>query len=161
MEGGQRAENESTCLMLLPDDITVGNVKPVLFRRDVDESGDRGPNEIAADLLGIHGDRVRCFSVRGFDQKLGYALHLFIDLQGVEHQLPHNTNATQFWLISNLPEEPPHVSPASINGPALLTGEDFHTGDYVDLTMEDWEKIKRICKAVQPNAMFHPPQPME
>eukprot|EP00967_Tisochrysis_lutea_P047866 scaffold58342_cov28-Tisochrysis_lutea.AAC.1 len=28
MEGGQRAENESTCLMLLPDDITVGNVKP-------------------------------------------------------------------------------------------------------------------------------------
>lgn len=32
-----------------------------------------------------------------------YALHLFLDLQGVEHGLPHNTNATQLWLIANLP----------------------------------------------------------
>ncbi|KAF5825774.1 hypothetical protein DUNSADRAFT_7037, partial [Dunaliella salina] len=105
-----------------------------------------GPNEIAADLCGIPG-------------QTGYALHLFIDLQGVEHQLPHNTNATQLWLIANLPEEPPYVSPASISGPALLTGENFHTGNYVDMTKEDWEKIKRICKAVQPNAIFHTPQP--
>jgi len=30
-----------------------------------------GPNEIAADLLGIHGERLRCFSVPGFEKKLG------------------------------------------------------------------------------------------
>jgi hypothetical protein len=34
-----------------------------------------------------------------------YVLHAYIDLQGLEHGLPHNTNATQLWLVANLPEE--------------------------------------------------------
>lgn len=28
---------------------------------------------------------------------------MYIDLQGVEHKLPHNTNATQLYLIAHLP----------------------------------------------------------
>ncbi len=40
-------------------------------------------------------------------------------------QLPHNTNASQFWLCANLPEEPPTVMPSSISGPALITADDI------------------------------------
>ena len=37
-------------------------------------------------------------------------------------QLPHNTNATQMWLSSNLPNE---ALPQSISGPVLITADDI------------------------------------
>ena len=35
----------------------------------------------AADLLGIKGERVRCFSVPHMEKKFGLAVHMYIDLQ--------------------------------------------------------------------------------
>lgn len=49
-------------------------------------------------------------------------------------------------------DEPPQVYPASIHGPVLLSAENFKTEEYADLTLDDWAKIKSMCRAVQPNA---------
>jgi len=81
---------------------------------------------------------------------------MYIDLQGLDHKMAHNSNATQLYLIACLPEEPPQVSPASIHGPVLLSAENFKTEEYVDLTLEEWKKIKALCRAIQPNAQFTP-----
>lgn len=150
----------SKCLLLSADDGEESGsamIKQVVFERD--ERGEGSLDDAAADLLGIHGERVRCFSLPGFEKKLGLSLHMYIDLQGQEHGMAHNTNATQLFLIAHLPEEPPQVSPASIHGPVLLSAEAFRTEEYVDLGPEDWAKIKAICKAVQPNAQFVPYEP--
>lgn len=37
-------------------------------------------------------------------------------------QLPHNTNATQFWLSAHLPGD---ATPESISGPVLITADDI------------------------------------
>lgn len=38
-----------------------------------------------------------------FEKAMGWSVHLYVDLQGIEHKLDHNTNASQLWLIANLP----------------------------------------------------------
>lgn len=149
----------SVCLLLTADGVEGDvEVKPVKFARD--ERGDGSIDDAAADLLGIHGDRVRCFHLPFGEKKLGFSLHMYIDLQGVDHKLPHNSNASQLWLISNLPEEPPHVSPSSIHGPVLLSATNFKTDEYIDMTPEHWQKIKAVCRAIQPNAQFVPYEPL-
>ena len=50
--------------------------------------------ESAAGLMKLHTDRVRAYHLPGFD-RVHYALHMYFDMQGVQHKLPHNTNATQ------------------------------------------------------------------
>jgi hypothetical protein len=40
-----------------------------------------------------------------FEAAIGWSVHMYVDLQGLEHKLDHNTNASQLWLISNLPDE--------------------------------------------------------
>lgn len=146
----------SNCLLLSSDDAegSTDMIKQVLFQRD--ERGEGSLDDAAADLLGIHGERVRCFSLPGFEKKLGLSLHMYIDLQAREHGMAHNTNATQLFLIAHLPEEPPSVYPASIHGPVLLSAEAFPSEEYVDLGLGDWTKVKAICRAIQPNAQFVP-----
>lgn len=56
-------------------------------------------------------------------------------------------------MISHLPSEPPDVID-SIHGPALLTAEETGTQTYMDLSLADWEQIKRVCRRVQPAAQF-------
>jgi hypothetical protein len=34
----------------------------------------------------------------------------------------------------------------------LLSAENFKTEEYVDLTLDEWKKIKALCRAIQPNA---------
>lgn len=152
-------KSDSMCLMLLPDDKEGEEmVQQVLFKRD--ERGEGSIDDEAAKLLGIAGERVRCFVLPGFEKKAGFSLHMYIDLQGMEHKMAHNTNATQLYLVAHLPDEPPDVSPASIHGPVLLSAENFRTEEYIDLTVaEHWAKIKAICKAIQPNAQFVPYEP--
>lgn len=31
--------------------------------------------------------------------------------------------------------------------------------EYMDLSLEDWKKIRALCRAVQPNAQFVPYEP--
>lgn len=157
----ESGSSDSYCLLLLPDTADADSkelVSRVLFKRD--ERGDGSIDDAAADLLGVRGDRVRCCSLPGgFEKKLGLSLHMYIDLQGMQHGLPHNTNATQLWLIAHLPEEPPEVQPSSIHGPVLLSAEDFKTEEYANIDKELWGKIKAICRAIQPNAQFLPYEP--
>ncbi|KAJ9515563.1 hypothetical protein QJQ45_021677, partial [Haematococcus lacustris] len=109
-------------------------------------------DDAAAALLGIDSDKVRCMQVPHIEKKLGFTLHFYFDLQGVEHGLPHNTNATQLYLIASLPDEPPDVVPASIHGPVLLSATDFKTEEYIDMTLGHWDQLKSMCLDVQPNA---------
>lgn len=139
---------------MLQDDTAGGGVQEVNFVRE--PSRNKGSIEAAGELLGCQGsncDRIRCLHLPLLD-KLGYALHIYIDLEGVRHGLPHNSNATQLFLISNLPDEPPAVSPDSIQGPAILTVEMVNTQQYVDLSTADWDKLKTLCRKFQPSAMF-------
>lgn len=53
--------------------------------------------EDAAGALGLPKERastLRAYHLPLFD-RLGYALHLYFDLQGLSHGLAHNSNATQ------------------------------------------------------------------
>lgn len=139
--------NSSMCLLLEEDD-KGGNIQQVQFDRSADDV-----LEAAAQLMG-HKEckRVRCFHLPMFD-KFGFAVHMYLDLQGVEHHHPHNTNATQLFLIANLPAEPPEVQPDSIQGPALLCAEDKN-GAYIDLDLAQWQKMKEMCWKIQPSAAF-------
>lgn len=142
-------KTESTCLKLF-DDGDGGRVELVTFKRDEDGSGDT--DAAAAHILGIDGERVRCHSLPGaWDKKLNLAVHLYIDLEGVQHKLPHNTNASQFWLAAHLPGD---ATPEAISGPVLVTADDIKTEEFVDLTMEHWEKIKEMCKEACECAVF-------
>jgi hypothetical protein len=87
-----------------------------------------------------------CSLPGGFDKKMNMALHLYIDLQAEQHKLPHNTNASQLWLAAHLPQEPPEVSPSSISGPVLVTADDIKTEEFVELSLDDWEKLKKLCQ---------------
>jgi hypothetical protein len=40
------------------------------------------------------------------------------------------------------------VQPDSIHGPVLLTAEDFHNEEYVQLGAEEWAKICKACQQV-------------
>ncbi|KAL6748784.1 hypothetical protein V8C86DRAFT_2869116 [Haematococcus lacustris] len=142
----------SICLVLYPDGEAGEVVKPVEFKRD--ERGEGSIDDAAAALLGIDSDKVRCMQVPHIEKKLGLTLHFYFDLQGVEHGLPHNTNATQLYLIASLPDEPPDVVPASIHGPVLLSATDFKTEEYIDMTLGHWDQLKSMCLDVQPNAQF-------
>ncbi|GAX85582.1 hypothetical protein CEUSTIGMA_g12997.t1 [Chlamydomonas eustigma] len=145
-------KTESSCLRLC-DDEAGSKIEVVSFTRDEDGEGDI--DAAAARVLGIPGDNVRCFSLPGsFDKRMDLAMHMYIDLQGLEKNLPHNTNASQLWLCANLPEEPPEVTPSTISGPVLITADHLRTEEFVDLTIEDWIKIKKLCKEICPNALF-------
>ncbi|EFJ47622.1 hypothetical protein VOLCADRAFT_105095 [Volvox carteri f. nagariensis] len=110
-----------------------------------------------AELLNLpETERVRCFHLPMFEKVLGWSVHMYLDLDAVQNGMQHNTNATQLWLIANLPNEPPEVQPDSIHGPVLLTAENFKDEEYVQLSQEEWQKIVDKCKEVQPNAQFLP-----
>lgn len=141
--------DESYCLLLNPDDAEGEAVKSVMFKRDTDKL-----TEGAAAVLGLKdASRVRCFHLPMFD-KHGYAVHMYFDLEGTKHSLPHNTNATQLFFIANLPAEPPELQPDSIQGPVLLTAEKIPEEVFLDLGLEQWEKMKDICHSIQPVAYF-------
>eukprot|EP00199_Chlamydomonas_sp_CCMP681_P003500 CAMPEP_0119101814 /NCGR_PEP_ID=MMETSP1180-20130426/761_1 /TAXON_ID=3052 ORGANISM="Chlamydomonas cf sp, Strain CCMP681" /NCGR_SAMPLE_ID=MMETSP1180 /ASSEMBLY_ACC=CAM_ASM_000741 /LENGTH=171 /DNA_ID=CAMNT_0007085991 /DNA_START=102 /DNA_END=617 /DNA_ORIENTATION=+ len=155
----QADSESSTCLVLEADDHPDGQpvVRQIDFARGERAAGDIGSH--AADVMGIHGERVRCYmlperTIR-FHDTLGAALHMYIDMQGIDHKLAHNSNATQLYLIANLPEEPPELSLSSISGPVLLSASDKND-NYKNLTLEDWETIKKACRDVQSNALFMP-----
>ncbi len=40
------------------------------------------------------------------------------------------------------------MQPDSIHGPVLLTAEDFHNEEYVQLGAEEWAKICKACQQV-------------
>eukprot|EP00798_Chlamydomonas_sp_ICE-L_P014179 gene14179-20146_t len=104
VETGSDSSSSSVCLFLESDD-NGGAVKTVVFNRADQEDGD---NDVAAaHLLGVDGDRMRCFYVPHLEKKLGYAVHMYMDLSGAELKKEHNTNASQLWLAANLPNEPP------------------------------------------------------
>lgn len=87
-------------------------------------------------MLGIHSRRIRCIHLPSFEHH-GYSLHMYLDLEGVKHGLPHNTNATQLFLIAQLPQEPPDFWPDSINGPAMITAEEANgSGRFIDLDQQ-------------------------
>eukprot|EP00798_Chlamydomonas_sp_ICE-L_P021708 gene21708-28732_t len=130
-EADGTGKSSSICLFLDSDDNSAA-VKLVEFDRNEREGGDM--DAAAAHILGIDGEKMRCFYVPHMEKKLGYVIHLFIDLtaaehgkahitrpvtSAAEHGKAHNTNASQLWLAANLPNEPPEVSPCTINGPAL------------------------------------------
>lgn len=146
-------KNESSVLLLTAD-ADGAEVMTATFNRG------EAPNEAAAALLGLPaGERVRCFHCPMFEKALGWSVHLYVDLQGIEHKLDHNTLATQLWLVANLPGEPPEVAPDSIHGPVLLTAEDCKTNELMDVTLEHWAKLVDVCKQVQPNATFTASKP--
>mmetsp|Transcript_13717 Transcript_13717/g.39752 ORF Transcript_13717/g.39752 Transcript_13717/m.39752 type:complete len:128 (-) Transcript_13717:355-738(-) len=116
-----------------------------------DEQGSGDINAAAAEVLGLrNGEHVRCFSLPGqFDNKMGMALHMYMAVDMAahsEHKMPHNTNASQLWLGAHLPQEPPEVAPSSIHGPVLITADDIKTEEFVELTMEHWEALKKLCR---------------
>ncbi|KXZ41679.1 hypothetical protein GPECTOR_323g35 [Gonium pectorale] len=150
-EGEVEYKNESVCLVLSADEAG-STVKPVVFTRSVPDVLAR-----AAELLGLpKEERVRCFHLPMFEKAMGWSVHMYLDLDAVEHKLDHNTNATQLWLIANLPHEPPEVQPDSIHGPVLLTAENFKDEEYVQLDEKEWQKLVDKCREVQPNAQFLP-----
>lgn len=144
-------KNESQCLVLEPDG-SGSAVRPVTFSRGVPDV-----HAQAATLLGLpEGERVRCFHLPMFEKAIGWSVHMYIDLDAIAHKLDHNTNATQLWLIANLPNEPPEVQPDSIHGPVLLTAEDCSNEEYVPLDAAAWAKLVAHCREEQPNAQFLP-----
>ncbi|KAG2491364.1 hypothetical protein HYH03_010363 [Edaphochlamys debaryana] len=148
-------KNESKCLVLDPDN-TGSAVRQVTFTRATDDVHAK-----AADILGLpEGERVRCFHLPMFEKAMGWSVHLYIDLDAIAHKMDHNTNATQLWLIANLPNEPPEVQPDSIHGPVLLTAENFKDEEYVELGEAEWKQIVDKCREVQPNAQFLPMEPV-
>ncbi|GFR48529.1 hypothetical protein Agub_g10424 [Astrephomene gubernaculifera] len=148
-------KNESQCLVLDTDNSGSG-VKPVTFIRNVPDVHAK-----AAELLGLpEGERVRCFHLPMFEKALGWSVHMYIDLDAIAHKMDHNTNATQLWLIANLPNEPPEVQPDSIHGPVLLTAENYKDEEYVQLGAPEWARLMEVCRDVQPNAQFLPAEPV-
>eukprot|EP00201_Polytomella_parva_P007999 CAMPEP_0175052416 /NCGR_PEP_ID=MMETSP0052_2-20121109/8349_1 /TAXON_ID=51329 ORGANISM="Polytomella parva, Strain SAG 63-3" /NCGR_SAMPLE_ID=MMETSP0052_2 /ASSEMBLY_ACC=CAM_ASM_000194 /LENGTH=210 /DNA_ID=CAMNT_0016316821 /DNA_START=59 /DNA_END=691 /DNA_ORIENTATION=- len=141
--------DESQCLVLTPDDKD-GDIKLVKFVRDINDI----QGSVAKTLELPASERVRCFHLPMFEKVVGWSVHMYIDLEGVNHQMAHNTNATQLWLVANLPSEPPELFPDSIHGPVLLTAEDFHTEEYVSMDRAAWLKLIHECLKVQPNAQF-------
>ncbi|GLC50183.1 hypothetical protein PLESTB_000351500 [Pleodorina starrii] len=91
-------KNESDCLILEPDS-SGSTITKVTFTRSVPDVHAR-----VAELLKLpETERVRCFHLPFFEKVLGWSVHMYLDLDAVEHGMQHNTNATQLWLIANLP----------------------------------------------------------
>ncbi|GIL76428.1 hypothetical protein Vretimale_5975 [Volvox reticuliferus] len=100
-------KNESDCLILEPDN-SGSTITKVTFARSVPDVHAR-----VAELLKLpETERVRCFHLPMFEKVLGWSVHMYLDLDAVEHGMHHNTNATQLWLIANLPTERCRVAAA-------------------------------------------------
>jgi hypothetical protein len=143
-------ENSSQCL-LLGEDKAGGKISTVKFSREVEDI-----HRAAGRLMGCKKtDNIRCFHLPMFDHEDhgSMIVHMYLDLHGIEHRQGHNTNATQMFLIANLPAEPPDVQPDSIHGPVLLTAE-HKSGEFIQLDMTTWLKMKEACWAIQPDAQF-------
>ncbi|KAG2450748.1 hypothetical protein HYH02_004585 [Chlamydomonas schloesseri] len=148
-------QNESKVLILDADNAG-SSIRTAVFSRQGDDV-----HATAAALLNLPaGERIRCFHLPMFEKAMGWSVHMYIDLDAIAHKLDHNTNATQLWLIANLPNEPPEVQPDSIHGPVLLTAENFKDEEYVQLGEEEWAQLVAKCKEVQPNAQFLPMEPV-
>ncbi|PNH12252.1 hypothetical protein TSOC_000846 [Tetrabaena socialis] len=149
--GEEEYNNESQCLILEADGAG-STIRPVTFSRSVPNVHAR-----AAELLGLpESERVRAFHFPMFEKALGWSVHMYLDLDAIKHKMDHNTNATQLWLVANLPNEPPEVQPDSIHGPVLLTAENCKDEEYVQLSEAEWQVLVAKCKEVQPNAQFLP-----
>jgi hypothetical protein len=146
--------NCSTCL-LLGDDKAKGKIAMVKFSRDT-----KNIHRAAGRLLGFKKlGHLRCFPLPLFEKEAhgSMVVNMYLDLHAVEHHAydhqDPNTNATQLFLVANLPDEPPELQPAEIAGPVLLTAE-YKSGGLVDLDMAQWDKIKAACWAVKAHAQF-------
>lgn len=71
----------------------------VHFKRDGDI------REAAARLMGLpaDGSRVVCLHLPHFERH-GYSLHLYFDWNGIKAGREHNSDASQLYLIANLPQ---------------------------------------------------------